>query len=91
VTISGYKTGTPKDKDEVDRREVCECDGWVCVLEVIVTLSRLRLTRKVADLDRSLDVMAGHDHVTYQIVYYESIKRDLKKDVRIRSPNPRVL
>ena len=20
-------TGTPKDKDEVDKREVCECDG----------------------------------------------------------------
>ena len=20
-------TGTPKDKDEVNRREVCECDG----------------------------------------------------------------
>jgi len=21
-------TGTPKDRDEVNRREVCECDGW---------------------------------------------------------------
>jgi hypothetical protein len=26
---------TPKDRDEVYRREVCESDGWVCVLEVI--------------------------------------------------------
>ena len=22
-------TGTPKDRDEVNRREVCECDGCV--------------------------------------------------------------
>jgi hypothetical protein len=22
-------TGIPKDRDEVNRREVCECDGWV--------------------------------------------------------------
>jgi hypothetical protein len=28
-------TGTLKDRDEVNRRDVCECDGWVCVLEVI--------------------------------------------------------
>jgi hypothetical protein len=24
-----WGTGTPKDRDEVDRREVSECDGWV--------------------------------------------------------------
>ncbi len=24
-----------KDKDEFNRRDVCECDGWVCVLEVL--------------------------------------------------------
>jgi hypothetical protein len=23
----GHGTGTPKDRDEVNRREVCECDG----------------------------------------------------------------
>ena len=23
----GRGTGTPKDRDEVNRREVCECDG----------------------------------------------------------------
>ena len=28
-------TGTPKDKDEVNKREVCECDVCVCDLEVI--------------------------------------------------------
>ncbi len=42
-------TGTPKHKDEVNRREVCECNGWVCVLEVIGAPSRLRLTRKTVD------------------------------------------
>jgi hypothetical protein len=24
-----WGTGTPKDRDEINRREVCECDGWV--------------------------------------------------------------
>ena len=37
-----------KDRDEVNRRQVCECDGWVCVLEVIGAPSRLRLIRKDA-------------------------------------------
>ena len=36
-------TGTPKDKDEVNRRDDYECDGWVCVLEVIGSPSMLRL------------------------------------------------
>ncbi len=30
-------TGTPKDRDEVFKREDCECDGWVCDFEVIGT------------------------------------------------------
>jgi hypothetical protein len=50
-------TGTPKDKDEVNRREVCERNGWVCVLEVIDTPSRLRLTRKSAALARMLPTL----------------------------------
>ena len=28
-------TGTPKDNDEVNKREVCECDGWVCDLDMM--------------------------------------------------------
>jgi hypothetical protein len=28
----GTDTGIPKDKDEVNRREVCECDGDSCLL-----------------------------------------------------------
>ena len=31
----GRGTGTPKDKDKVNKREVCECDGLVCDLDVI--------------------------------------------------------
>ena len=26
-------TGTPKDRDEINKREVCECDGFVCDLD----------------------------------------------------------
>ncbi len=29
-----WGTGTPNDKDEVNKREVSECDVWVCDLEV---------------------------------------------------------
>jgi hypothetical protein len=45
-------TGIPTDKDEVNRREVCECDGWVCDLDSIGDPSRLRLIRKAAALAR---------------------------------------
>ncbi len=50
-------TGTPKDRDEVNRREVCECDGCMCVLEVIGTPSRLRFTRKDVDLPRMFPIL----------------------------------
>ncbi len=26
-TLGGRGTGTPKDKEEVNKRKVCECDG----------------------------------------------------------------
>ncbi len=44
----GRGTGTPKDKDEVNKREVCECEGWVWDLDVIGAPSRLRLIRNHA-------------------------------------------
>jgi hypothetical protein len=47
-------TGTPKDKDEVNRRDVWECDGWVCVFEVIDSSSRFELVRKSSTLVRVL-------------------------------------
>jgi hypothetical protein len=51
-------TGTPKNKDEVYRRVVCQCEGWVCVHEVIVVPSRLRLTRKAEVLVRILSTFS---------------------------------
>ena len=51
-------TGTPKDRDEVNRRDVCECDGWVCVLEVIGAPSIFKLIRKAAALVRVLPTFA---------------------------------
>ena len=48
----GRGTGTPKDKDEVNRQEVCECEGWVWDLDAIGAPSRLRLIRKTAALER---------------------------------------
>ncbi len=45
-------TGIPKDRDEVNRREVCECDGWVCDLDVMGDPSKLSVIRKAAALAR---------------------------------------
>ncbi len=39
-------TGTPKDKDDVNSRDVHECDGWLCVLEMMDTPSKLRVINK---------------------------------------------
>jgi hypothetical protein len=54
----GRGTGTPKDKDEVNKREVSECDGCVCDLESIgvpsifnVILSPGALVRMLPTLD----------------------------------------
>ncbi len=47
-------TGTPKDRDEINRREVCECDGWVWVLEVIGDPSMLSVICKASVLVRVL-------------------------------------
>ncbi len=53
----GHGTGTPKDRDEVNRKDLCEWDGWVCVLDVIGAPSILRLTRKSAVLARVLSTL----------------------------------
>jgi len=45
-----WGTGTPKNRDEVNRREVWECDGWVCDLETIGVPSIFMWTRKHASL-----------------------------------------
>jgi hypothetical protein len=45
-------TGIPKDRDEVNRREVCECDGCVFELDMMSDPSKLNVIRKVTDLAR---------------------------------------
>jgi hypothetical protein len=45
-------TGTPKDRDEVNKREVCECDGLVCDLDVMGVPSKLSVIRKAVSLER---------------------------------------
>ncbi len=42
------RVGVIKDKDDVNRRDVCECDGWVCVLEMMGSPSKLSVMCKVA-------------------------------------------
>ena len=46
------KTKVPINRNEVKRREVWECDGWVCDLEAIGAPSMFRLIRKAAVLTR---------------------------------------
>ncbi len=50
-------TGTPKDRDEINRLDVSECDGGVCVLEVIDTPSILSVLRKVVVFQQVLNVL----------------------------------
>ena len=50
-------TGTPKDKDEVNRPEVSECDGWVCGLEVMGVPSILSIIRKTVVLARARPIL----------------------------------
>ena len=45
-------TGIPKDRDEVNRREVSECDGWVCDFDMMGAPSKWRVIRKVVSLTR---------------------------------------
>ena len=49
-----WGTGTPEDRDEVDRWEVCECDGWVCDLESIGVPSILSVIHNTTSLVRML-------------------------------------
>jgi hypothetical protein len=46
-------TGTPKDIDEVNKREVCECDGWSCDLELMGASSILSIIRNTVTLART--------------------------------------
>ncbi len=46
-------TGIPKDRDVVNRREVSECDGWVCDVDMMCAPSELSVIRKAASLSRA--------------------------------------
>ncbi len=68
-------TGIPKDREEVNKREVWECDGWVCDLDVmkeryevvcLLWINKVRVKEK-----------------TESVVYYESIKRELKRRLNL--------
>ena len=50
-------TETPKDQDEVNKREVCECDGCVCDLEAIGDSSIFNVIRSGAILVRMLSTL----------------------------------
>ena len=49
-------TGTPKDRDEVNKRDTCEWDGWVCERDVMGAPSIFKLTRRAADLAKLLPI-----------------------------------
>ncbi len=50
-------TGTPKDKDEVNRREISECDGCVCDLEVVGVPSIFNVIPSDVGLSRMLPTL----------------------------------
>ena len=52
--LKAWGTGTPKDRDEVNKREVCECDGWVCDLDDTGTSSIFKIIRNTTVLVRML-------------------------------------
>ena len=49
-TLGCSRNGIPKDRDEVNRREVCERDGGVCDLDMMGDPSKLSVIRKAASL-----------------------------------------
>jgi hypothetical protein len=50
-------TGTPTDRDEVNRREFWVCDGWVCDLETIGVPSIFKTIRNAVVLSRTLPTL----------------------------------
>ena len=47
-------TGTPKDRDEVNKHDTCEWDGWICERDVIGAPSIFKLTHRASTLVRVL-------------------------------------
>jgi hypothetical protein len=59
-----WGTDTPKDRDEVNKKELCEYDVCVCDLDVIGTPSTIRLIHSSATLLRMLPIfdLSGRLH-----------------------------
>jgi hypothetical protein len=58
---------TPKDRDEVKRREVWECEGWVCDVEGIGVPSIFKTIHRVTSLTRmfpTLDLGCEEENTT---------------------------
>ena len=53
-----FGTGKPKDRDEVNKWDSCEWDGWVCERDVIGAPSIFKLTHRAAALDKLLPIFA---------------------------------
>ena len=52
-----WRTGTPNDRDEINRREFWVCDGWVCDLEAIGDPSIFNTIRSATTLVRMLPTL----------------------------------
>ena len=50
-------TETPEDKDEVNKREICECDGCVCDLETLGVPSIFNVIHSDVVLSRMLPTL----------------------------------
>ncbi len=51
-----WGTDTPKDRDEVNKQDLYECDVCVCDLDVIGTPSTIRLIHSSASLLKMLSI-----------------------------------
>jgi hypothetical protein len=54
---SGDWNTLPKDRDEVNRREVSECDGWVCDRDAQGAPSIFKVIRSTEVLTRMLPIL----------------------------------
>jgi hypothetical protein len=75
----GLGTGTPKDRDEVNKREVCEFDGWVWELEAIGAPSKFRFTHKGDTLARMLPHFDYPSHPFFCLLWIDKARAKDKR------------
>ena len=73
-------TGTPKDRDEVNKRDACEWDGWVCERDVICAPSIFKLTHRVATLARVLPTFFFRK---FRLLWIVKARAKDKNDIRM--------